>query len=60
MLMEWMKILLSLCIPRAEKPIRSNNMYSSFQTISSVVPCGSVLGPILFKFYIDDLFLFIK
>ena len=47
-------------LKRRKQSVRINNTYSSFQTILSGVPQGSVLGPILFNFYIKDLFLFIK
>ncbi len=46
-------------LKRREKAVRINNTYSSFETILSEVPQGSVLGPILFNFYINDLFYFI-
>ncbi len=53
-------ILIYSYLTRREQSVRINNTYSSFQTILSGVPRGSVLGPILFNVYINDLFLFIR
>ena len=53
-------VLIYSYLKRREKSVRINNTYSSFQTILSGVPQGSVLGPILFSVYINDIFLFIN
>ena len=53
-------VLIQSYLKKRKQSVRINNVYSSFQHIVSGVPQGSVLGPIIFNFYINDLFFFIK
>ena len=53
-------VLVYSYLKKRKQSVRINNVYSSFQEIVSGVPQGSVLGPILFNFYINDIFSFIK
>ena len=47
-------------LKRRRQSVRINNVYSNYQSVLSGAPQGSILGPILFNFYINDLFHFIK
>ena len=53
-------VLMYSYLKRREQSVTINNTYSSFRAILSGVPQDSVVGPVLFHFYINDLFLFIK
>ena len=53
-------VLVYSYLKERKQSVTINNTYSSFQTILADVPQGSVLGPILFSLYINDLILLIK
>ena len=40
--------------------VRINNTYSNFENIITGVPQGSIVGPLLFDFSINDLFFFFE
>ena len=47
-------------LKRRKQSVKINNIFSSFQVLLSGVPQGSILGPILFNLFINDMFLWIE
>ena len=54
-----LKLILS-DLKNRKQCVRINNTYRNFENIITVVPQGSIVGPLLFDFSINDLFFFIE
>ena len=52
--------LLNSYLSGRKKQIKLNNIVSSWSVIKKGVPQGSILGPLLFNVFINDIFYFIE
>ena len=48
-------LFLCSCLIRRKKSVKIDDVQSTFQSLISVVPQGSILGPILFDIFLNDL-----